>query len=94
MDTHDRIKRYDALSGLRQLCDALAMHMALPIPKTITVDVHAENDLDGFEAVARAAYFLDATVLTAPNGTQRAARDFGSVTYAVVYVPQHPREVA
>lgn len=92
MDTHDRTRRHDTLAGLRELLDMLAGHMGLPVPTTITVDVHADNDLDGFELVARAAHHLDVAVLSSPSGVQRAARDFGPVTYAVVYIPQHPKE--
>lgn len=56
MDTHDRELRYDALAGLQELLIELAAHTNLPVPKVITVDVHAENDLDGFEIVGRAGY--------------------------------------
>lgn len=93
MDTHDRELRYDALAGLQELLIELAAHTNLPVPKVITVDVHAENDLIGFEVVGRASAHLGVTVHTAPNGTQRAVRQFGPVTYAVVYTPQHPKEI-
>lgn len=81
--------RHGALSGLRQLLDHLDAHPSLPVPTTVTVDVHAENDLAGFEAVARAAHQLCVTPVSTPNGTQRAAKKFGPVTYAVVYHPIH-----
>ena len=78
------------LGGLRQLLEHLDAHPQLPIPTTITVEVHTSNDLDGFEEVARAAHRLGVRVQSAPNGTQRASRDFGPVTYAVVYHPTLP----
>ena len=75
------------LAGLRQLLDHLDANVPLPIPTTITIDVHAQNDLDGFEQVARAAARLGVTVASTPNGTQRAAKRFGPVEYAVMYHP-------
>lgn len=75
------------LAGLRQLLDYLDANIPLPVPTSITIDVHAQSDLDGFEQVAHAAARLDATVATTPNGTRRAARQFGPVTYAVMYHP-------
>jgi len=78
------------LRGLLDMVNFLATHHAVPIPTTITVEVHAPSDLDGFEKVARAAHHLGVTALSTPNGTQRASRKFGPVTYAVVYHPIHP----
>lgn len=83
--------RFDELHGLRHLQAYLEAHPRLPVPTTITIDVHARTDADGFEAVARAAYHLGVNPVSTPNGTQRAARKFGPVTYAVVY---HPINVA
>ncbi len=88
------ISRVGRLAGLRRLLDELDAHPTLPVPSTVTVEVRAGNDLDGFEAVARAAHLLGVTALSSPNGTYRASRDFGRVTYAVVYHPLHPIEVA
>lgn len=84
------VTRAAKLTGLRQLVGQLGVDCALPVPTTVTVEVLAQNDLEGFEAVSRAAHHLGVTATTAANGTQRAAKRFdGGVTLAYVYHPMH-----
>jgi hypothetical protein len=81
------IRRVGALAGLRKMLDELDAHPTLPVPSTVTVNVHADNDLDGFERVTRAAHVMGVPAVTTAKGTQRAEKKFGTVTYAVEYYP-------
>lgn len=75
------------LAGLRQLLDHLDAHPLLPVPTTVTIDVHVERDADGFEEIARIAARLGVAPVSTPFGTARAACKFGPVTLAYVYHP-------
>jgi len=82
------------LRGWLDLVNFMATHeQQVPIPTTITYDVRAETDMDGFEQVARIAHRMGVTPVTTPNGTHRAEKKFGPVTYAVVYHPMHATAV-
>jgi flagellar motor component MotA len=76
------------LRGLRQLLDFLDAHPRLPVPAAVTGTVHADNDLDGFELVARAAHVMGVAPITTVLGVQRAEQKFGPITYAIEYHPQ------
>jgi hypothetical protein len=83
------VTRSEKLRGLRQLLDFLDMHPRLPVPTVITMTIAAENDLEGFEAMARLAHRTGHRVETAMDGTQRLDLRFGPTTYAIVYHPQN-----
>lgn len=83
--------RTAALNGLRDLVAFLDAHPHVPVPTQITVEPHAARDADGFEQIARIARHLRVAAVAAPNGTRRAARTFGPVTFAALYHPAVPR---
>jgi hypothetical protein len=83
------IRRVGLLSGLRKLLDFLDAHPTLPVFSTVTVTIGADDDLDGFEKVTRAAHVMGVTAVTTAQGTHRAVKQFGSLSYVVEYHPEH-----
>jgi hypothetical protein len=87
----DPAVRAEFINGLRQLADFLDTHPDVPVPPYgTTIDVHAEStENGGKDEVNAVADQLGVPVLddTAEGGHYRAMRDFSSVGYCAVAIP-------
>jgi hypothetical protein len=87
----DPVVRARFIRGLRQLADYLATHPDIPVPPYgTTVLVHADStDSGGIAQVDAVAAQLGTPVQddTAEGGHYRTERDFSSVGYCVVAIP-------
>jgi hypothetical protein len=84
------------ITGLRQLADYLDTHPDVPVPPYgTTIDVHADSaDNGGKSQVDTVAAQLGVPVQddTAEDGHYSAMRDFSSVGYCVVAIPDARRQ--
>jgi hypothetical protein len=91
MPSTDPAVRARFITGLRQLADFLDAHPDIPVPPYgTTIDVHAESTDNGGQAqVDAVAEQLGTPVQddTAEGGHYRTVRDFSSVGYVVVAIP-------
>jgi hypothetical protein len=91
MFSTDPIARSNFITGLRQLADYLDTHPDVPVPPYgDRIDVHADSTDNGGKAQVDAmAEKLGTPVQddTAEGGHYRTVREFGSIAYVVVAIP-------